>query len=213
MRTGKSDPKETVMIHRKLSLIVSFAMRVLDRIVEHIPDFIRPNHLTHARWVLTLPAVVFANLDYPWLAVATLILSSICDILDGHLARRRGITTEDGAHLDAFADKFFVLVTLWAACRHQVGLPIAITVTSLEAILSLIRAVKDRLKITAKSRAWGKLKTWAQSFALAFALARHPLLLPLVFWTFLFAIACATRSIVDHVQDIRDGKRLSVFIR
>jgi phosphatidylglycerophosphate synthase len=194
------------MIHRILAFIVSTAMGVLDTVVERIPGFIRPNHLTHARWVLTLPAAVFANLDHPWLAVATLVLSSICDILDGHLARRRGITTEDGAQLDAFADKFFVLVTIWAACRHQIGLPVAITVTSLEAILSLIRALKDRYKITGKSRAWGKAKTWAQSFGLAFALSRHPLFLPLVFWTFLFAIGCAIRSIVDHVQDIRHGK-------
>jgi len=197
------------MIHRILSFIIALAMRVLDVIVERIPGFIRPNHLTHARWVLTLPVAVFANLDYPWLAVSTLILSSACDILDGHLARKREITTEDGAHLDAFADKFFVLVTLWVACRHEVGLPIAIAVTSLEAVLSLIRARKDRLKITGKSRAWGKAKTWAQSFALAFALTRHPFFLPLVFWTFLFAIACAARSIVDHMRDIRDGKSVA----
>ncbi len=75
------------MIHRILSFIIALAMRVLDVIVERIPGFIRPNHLTHARWVLTLPVAVFANLDYPWLAVSTLILSSACDILDGHLAR------------------------------------------------------------------------------------------------------------------------------
>jgi phosphatidylglycerophosphate synthase len=197
------------MMQRKQSLISIIAMRLLDTIAGHIPAFIRPNHLTHARWVLTIPVAVFANLDYPWLAVATLILSSLCDILDGHLARQRGITTEDGAHLDAFADKVFVLVTLWSACRHDVGLPIAITVTSLEAILTLIRALKDRLRITGKSKAWGKTKTWAQSFALAFALTRHPIFLPLVFWTFLLAIACAAMSIVDHVQDIRRGKSSS----
>ena len=37
------------MIHRTLSFIIALAMRVLDVIVERIPGFIRPNHLTHAR--------------------------------------------------------------------------------------------------------------------------------------------------------------------
>jgi CDP-diacylglycerol--glycerol-3-phosphate 3-phosphatidyltransferase len=191
------------MIRRALSRIARVAVWILDTVVARIPTNIHPDHITHARWVMTLPTVALSILGHPWLAVGALIASSVCDILDGHLARRRELTTEDGAHLDAFADKFFVLVTLWIACRQQVGLPIAIAVTTLEIALSVIRGIKDRHKITGKSKVWGKVKTWAQSFALAFALSQQPFFLPFSTWTFFLAIACAAQSIRGHLRDIR----------
>lgn len=181
-------------------------LALLDAAIFFIPASIHPHHLTHARWIMTGPTVVLAYLGWHWSAVASLIASSACDILDGHLARRRELTTEDGAHLDAFADKFFVLVTLWVSCRHQVGLPVTITVTILEITISVIRGIKDRRKITGKSRAWGKVKTWVQSFALAFALSRNPFFALLVPWTFLAAIVCAVQSLRGHFYDIRLGK-------
>lgn len=181
-------------------------LALLDAAISFIPASIYPHHLTHARWIMTGPTVVLAYLGWYWSAVASLIASSACDILDGHLARRRKLTTEDGAHLDAFADKFFVLVTLWVSCRHQVGLPIAITVTALEITLSVIRGIKDRRKITGKSRVWGKVKTWVQSFALAFALSRVSAFVLLAPWVFLAAVICAIQSIRGHLHDIRLGK-------
>src|SRR5689334_8849952 len=95
-----------------------FDATVKKPMLAYVPAWIKPNHLTILRALLVVPVVIWK--DHPALAVTFLILSSLCDILDGPLARARGSADKMGAVLDPIADKVFILGTLWLACGDRV---------------------------------------------------------------------------------------------
>ena len=75
-----------------------------------------PNALSAARIALVpvLVWVLFAetNYDGSMLAAALFAIASITDVIDGHLARSRGLVTEVGKVLDPLADKLMVVSVL-----------------------------------------------------------------------------------------------------
>jgi CDP-diacylglycerol--glycerol-3-phosphate 3-phosphatidyltransferase len=75
-----------------------------------------PNALSAARIALVpvLVWVLFAetNYDGSMLAAALFAIASITDVVDGHLARSRGLVTEVGKVLDPLADKLMVVSVL-----------------------------------------------------------------------------------------------------
>ena len=91
-----------------------------------------PNALSAARIALVpvLVWVLFAetNYDGSMLAAALFGIASITDVVDGHLARSRGLVTEVGKVLDPLADKLMVssvllsLVVLGQAPLWAVGI-------------------------------------------------------------------------------------------
>lgn len=173
--------------------------RLVAPAVRLVPDWIKPNDLTILRGVLVLPVICWQHV--PVVAVVALLVSSALDIFDGVLARVRNQTSEEGASLDAWMDKLFILGALWLACKRT-PLEIKLIVTGLELLLVGIRFEKTRRRVTSRSNRWGGLKTWAQSFAIAFVLTRTD---PLVRWSllpFLLGIIFATGSIVGHLRDI-----------
>jgi len=182
---------------------------IMHRPLRAVPSVITPNHLTVTRAVLVLPVIVFARLGYGWLAVATLILSSVFDILDGSLARARGQAGGIGATLDPVADKVFILGVLFFACGEEVTLRTKLTVLCLEIALTGIRPIKVRFGLAADANPVGALKTWTQSFAIAFVLTRHPFFLSLAPITFIGAISLAALSLAWHVSDIFRGSSRS----
>ena len=78
-----------------------------------------PNKLTLLR-VLLIPAyLAFWHLDVGWnhyAALAVFILASLTDLLDGKIARSRGLVTDFGKFMDPLADKVLVMTAMVCFC-------------------------------------------------------------------------------------------------
>lgn len=77
------------------------------------------NKLTMLR-VLMIPVyLVLWNVDAGWnryAALAVFILASLTDLLDGHIARSRGLITDFGKFMDPLADKVLVMTAMVCFC-------------------------------------------------------------------------------------------------
>ncbi len=77
------------------------------------------NKLTLLR-VLMIPVYLLLwNVDAEWnryAALAVFILASLTDLLDGHIARSRGLITDFGKFMDPLADKVLVMTAMVCFC-------------------------------------------------------------------------------------------------
>lgn len=178
----------------------SSAREWLVPVLDLIPLWVSPLHLTLLRGLLTLPLILLHA--QPWLAVWILLLSSSCDFLDGELARHRDTTTELGATLDAVADKVFVIGCLLFACDGRVAPLIVAFTVAIEIGLLQARFVEWRWNVTTKSSIAGKIKTWVQSFGIAFILTREPLLETCGKAILAISLAFATLSLATHLTSV-----------
>lgn len=134
-----------------------------------------PNIITGAR-VLAMPFFLWMllasgdNLALRWGAAAFFVVAIATDALDGYIARSRGLITDLGKLLDPIADKALTGAAL-------VGLAIIDELPWWVVIVVLVREIGitiHRLMIVSNvvvAADWmGKLKTVAQSIAIAFAL-------------------------------------------
>jgi len=161
------------------------------------------------RGILVLPVIYWIN--DPWVSVPLLVLSSFFDILDGVYARYLqeigvkllGWFAElDGAVIDPANDKVFVLgVLITLALKHRVPLWLCALLIGLETLLLLIRPIKKHFHKTTRSNSYGKIKTWFQSFALAFVLTQNLILVWLSWPIYFGGLLLAAASLVSHIQD------------
>lgn len=73
---------------------------------------------------LLIPLLLFFNFAY--FALVSLLLSGLCDVLDGSLARHQNKTSPIGAALDITADRlveFAIILGLFLIDPHKRGLP------------------------------------------------------------------------------------------
>ncbi len=77
------------------------------------------NKLTMLR-VLMIPAYLLLwTVDAGWnryAALAVFVLASLTDLLDGHIARSRGLITDFGKFMDPLADKVLVMTAMVCFC-------------------------------------------------------------------------------------------------
>lgn len=141
-----------------------------------ISNWNAPNIITGARIVAT-PVFIWMLLadagsmgPLRWAAAAFFVLAIATDAWDGYLARSRGLVTDLGKLLDPIADKFLTGGAL-------IGLSILGELPWWVTVLVLIREIGITVHRLFEARtvvvaaAWmGKLKTVAQSVAIALAL-------------------------------------------
>lgn len=169
-----------------------------------------PNLITGARIVAT-PFFVWMLLaddgqmgPLRWAAAAFFVLAIATDAWDGYIARSRGLVTDLGKLLDPIADKFLTGAAL-VGLSILGELPWWVTVLVLvrELGITLHRLFEARTVVVAA--AWmGKLKTVAQSVAIALAL--FPLAAVLGEWIIWFnvvtmsiAVALTVASGIDYI--------------
>ncbi|MGI8393956.1 CDP-diacylglycerol--glycerol-3-phosphate 3-phosphatidyltransferase [Leucobacter sp. W1038] len=169
-----------------------------------------PNVITGARIVAT-PFFVWMLLaddgqmgPLRWAAAAFFVVAIATDAWDGYIARSRGLVTDLGKLLDPIADKFLTGAAL-VGLSILGELPWWITVLVLvrEIGITVHRLFEARTIVVAA--AWmGKLKTVAQSVAIALAL--FPLASLLGDWvnwvnlvTMTIAVALTVASGIDYV--------------
>lgn len=129
-----------------------------------------PNKLTLLRIILVPFFVAALLIDFPLhnlIALALFAAASVTDLLDGKIARKRGLVTDFGKFADPLADKILVLAAL--LCFVQNGLCDCVAV-----ILVLLRefsVTSVRLIAAANGKViaaniWGKVKTVTQMIAI-----------------------------------------------
>lgn len=164
------------------------------------------NIVTMLRIILA-PVVVYAIYNYgpAWWVLVFGFLAMITDRVDGILARRYG-TSKLGILLDPIADKIIVLGSLFAlVARDWVWwLPVAL-ITAREIGMSYFRSYYARKGVYVSARYLAKIKTWAQSFVVAFALVPglvtdHKWILTSMLWVAL------TLTLVTFAQYVFDGR-------
>ena len=123
-----------------------------------------PNALSAARIALVpvLIWVLFAetNYDGSMLAAALFAIASVTDVVDGHLARSRGLVTEVGKVLDPLADKLMVIsVLLSLVVLGQAPLWAVAIILGREVAVSVLRSrASKRGGCEVGARPLGKLK-------------------------------------------------------
>ena len=121
-----------------------------------------------------------------WIALLAWFLLCVSDGIDGYLARRHGVTNF-GTFVDPLADKLLVLLAMMTLI--DVGqfwwLPVAIIFTR-ELAMSLYRVFWGSKGVNVPASKLAKIKTTAQQFAVAFAIA--PLTAADATWTWLILL-------------------------
>lgn len=129
-----------------------------------------PNVITCARLVLTgifLWLLSYEGKISSYLALLTFSLASFTDWLDGHLARRYGLSTPFGIFMDPFADKVMVLsalvVFVW---QNLVQWWMVVVIASREFLITSIRMLAENKGISLAAMPSGKQKTVVQIVAI-----------------------------------------------
>lgn len=129
-----------------------------------------PNKLTVLR-VIMVPFFVFFMLSDvagsagKWIALVLFCLASLTDMLDGKIARARGLVTNFGKFMDPLADKLLVCSAM--ICLIPLGKLSAwfvIIIIAREFIISGFRLVASDNGIVIAASYWGKFKTVSQMF-------------------------------------------------
>ena len=131
-----------------------------------------PNRLTILRMVLipiVLALVYFSSYaaeskslseKSAWLGALIFILASFTDFLDGHIARKKNITTVFGSFLDPIADKFLtVSVLIMLLAVHRLPVAIVIILVLREMYMTSLRLLGTNQGINIPVQSLGKWKT------------------------------------------------------
>ena len=127
-----------------------------------------PNKLTVLR-VIMVPFFVFFMLTdvggaaNKWIALVIFAVASLTDMLDGKIARARGLVTNFGKFMDPLADKLLVCSAM--ICMIELGrLPawIVIIIIAREFIISGFRLIAAENGVVIAANYWGKFKTVSQ---------------------------------------------------
>lgn len=140
----------------------------------HVPLLNIANLLTISRmlcvpvliWLMVIPGTAWTRL----LAAAVFLAASLTDLVDGKLARSRGLVTDFGRLADPIADKALVLSALvllsWSG---QVPWWVTIVIAVRELAVTVLRLAARRRAVLAADR-WGKTKTVTQIVAITMLL-------------------------------------------
>ena len=122
-----------------------------------------PNKLTLLRIVLILPFLLVLYLGVPFASYFALVifaLASLTDMLDGQIARKRGLVTDFGKFADPLADKMLVTAALlWFVEIGQMpGWALLVVIVREFAVSGLRMVASDKGRVIAAG--WsGKVKT------------------------------------------------------
>ena len=129
-----------------------------------------PNKLTVLR-IIMVPFFVFFMLTdaggaaNKWIALVIFCVASLTDMLDGKIARARGLVTNFGKFMDPLADKLLVCSAMICFIELE-KLPawFVIIIIGREFIISGFRLVASDNGIVIAASYWGKFKTVSQMF-------------------------------------------------
>jgi CDP-diacylglycerol--glycerol-3-phosphate 3-phosphatidyltransferase len=146
-------------------------------------------------WLMLIPGTVWTRL----LAAAVFLAASLTDLVDGKLARSRGLVTDFGRLADPIADKALVLSALvllsWSG---QVPWWVTIVIGIREIAVTVLRLAASRRSVLAADR-WGKTKTVTQIVAITMLLVSQG---QFAWWSLLCWIALGLALILTVVTGV-----------
>ena len=137
-----------------------------------------PNKLTVARILLVPVFMIFATLSAAkgtaaWYILAGVVfaVASLTDLLDGRIARSRGLVTDFGKFADPLADKIltttaFIYMLVEGVCHPVVLVLVLFREFAVSGLRMVAAGSKDGRVIAANM--WGKVKTTVQMLSIVF---------------------------------------------
>lgn len=135
-----------------------------------------PNFLSVSRIVFLIPIIIFFEKELYFFSMASFLIASFTDYLDGYFARKNKLTSDLGSLLDLLADKVFVSsLLIWITFNFEslVILVSTILIVSREISISYLRLFmisKSKNIDELKADIFGKYKTAIQMVGLGFIL-------------------------------------------
>ncbi|MBR0104559.1 MAG: CDP-diacylglycerol--glycerol-3-phosphate 3-phosphatidyltransferase [Firmicutes bacterium] len=133
-----------------------------------------PNKLTMLRIILIPVFLIFligGVCPEPYgriIALIIFIVASLTDMLDGKIARARGLITNFGKFMDPLADKLLVSAALIAFVQlNLIPAWVVIAIISREFIITGFRLIAVENGIVLAAGWWGKVKTTVQMIMIA----------------------------------------------
>ena len=127
-----------------------------------------PNKLTVLRVIMIPFFVVFMLTDLGgkygnYIALAIFAVASLTDLLDGTIARKRGLVTNFGKFMDPLADKLLVCSALICLVEmDRLAAWMVIVIIAREFIISGFRLIASDNGVVIAASYWGKFKTTFQ---------------------------------------------------
>jgi CDP-diacylglycerol---glycerol-3-phosphate 3-phosphatidyltransferase len=173
-----------------------------------------PNALTIARIMLVVPMVaLLLSEDQAAAAAAVFVAGALTDVLDGHLARSRGLVTTFGKLMDPIADKLLIggAFVCLAITGHLAAWVVAV-ILAREALVTALRAVAGSRGLVISANSLGKAKTGLQTL-LIFALIVAPD--PTAVWVDALVgatVAITLASGAAYFAGVAPGRRQAVVV-
>ncbi|MBW2108548.1 MAG: CDP-diacylglycerol--glycerol-3-phosphate 3-phosphatidyltransferase [Deltaproteobacteria bacterium] len=151
----------------------------MQRLCKMVETFlVTPNHLTLYR-IASIPVLIvlllFANKVSAFFAACVFSAASITDLLDGLMARRRGMESALGKFLDPLADKLLISSALIMLIPHgRVPAWMAFVIIGREIAVTGLRAILSEKGIVMAAEELGKYKTGFQIAAVIALLLHYP---------------------------------------
>ena len=172
-----------------------------------IPEWIRPNHVTVLRFVLTPVVLVTLHYDLRWLAFGLFVVAAATDFIDGAMARTRAQITKTGIIIDPIADKVLIASVLAYVGFQYLVVKIILAFAVAEIFLVGVGAAMSlrTSRQPAAANIFGKSKMVLQSVALiAFLVARILSLDGLLHVSIYLLWAAVAFAVLSGVKQIRD---------
>ena len=168
-----------------------------------------PNKLTLLRIALVPVYLIlmWAGGDAAWANVAALVVfagASLTDLLDGKIARRRGLVTNFGKFMDPIADKLLT-ITAFIVMVDIARMPawMCVIFVAREFVVSGLRLVAVEQGRVIAAGILGKVKTVLQMAAVMLLTLNVPFLAVLTEVVLYAAVALTVWSMVDYVWQNR----------
>lgn len=166
------------------------------------PKFVRPNHLTILRMILT-PFVLVALWYESWpLALGLFVFAAITDAWDGSLARLRKQITLWGTMADPVADKMLIGSVVILFVAREVNIIFAVTILAIELMLVIGAYIRKRQGRYTSANNYGKLKMFLQVVGVTLLLVTRLLgvetYVPYAIGTLSLAIVLAVVSLITY---------------
>jgi CDP-diacylglycerol--glycerol-3-phosphate 3-phosphatidyltransferase len=166
-----------------------------------------PNVLSFGRILLApaVAAVVIAHPEGSLVAGALFLLTAGTDVIDGHLARSRGLETSLGKLLDPIADKLLVVAALVSLVAvDRLGWWVVAVIAGREVLVTVLRAHAARRGAVLAAGTAGKAKMFMQ---VAMVLALITVSDPSARWVDVLVGATVTLTLVSGADAIRSFRR------
>lgn len=133
-----------------------------------------PNKLTVVRMILAPLFLLLAVWDFPFhyaVSLVVFIVAALTDMLDGKIARARGLITNFGKFLDPLADKMLTTAAfLLFLDRGVMDVWALMLVLTREFMVTSVRLIAAKEGKVIAASLWGKTKTVAQFIAIIYTL-------------------------------------------